>query len=71
LHNKPHSAETKRKISKSLQGKHCLHHSEEYFKKRKEEIEKEGWKILSYTIFDQFPDKSKIILDIKNIGIEI
>jgi len=38
-----------------------------YHKNRKERIEKEGWKFINYTIFDKFPDLSKLKDDIKRI----
>ena len=38
-----------------------------YFKNRREKIEKHGWKILSYNIFEKFPDKLKIESDINNL----
>lgn len=39
----------------------------EYFKNRKEKIESEGWKFISYTMFDEFPNLDKIKKDIDNI----
>ena len=39
----------------------------EYHKLRQEKIEKEGWKFLRYTMFDNFPNKDQVKEDIKII----
>jgi hypothetical protein len=39
----------------------------EYHKKRQENIEKEGWKFIKYTIFDKFPSKDIIKNEISKI----
>ena len=44
----------------------CQEHID-YHKNRKEKIESEGWKFIKYTIYDKFPDKNKIHLDISGL----
>jgi len=39
----------------------------EYYKFRRERIIKEGWKFISYTMFDKFPTKNQIKQDIQKI----
>jgi very-short-patch-repair endonuclease len=39
----------------------------EYHKKRQKEIEKEGWRFIRYNIFQEFPTKEQIRLDIEHL----
>lgn len=54
------------KIGIEYDGWYHFHTEEakEYFRIRKEKLEKEGWKLISYTIFNKFPLKEQINKDI-------
>jgi len=57
----------KYKIGIEFDGHYHFHTKEaiEYFKIRREKIEKEGWVLISYTMYDTFPSKEKILKDIQ------
>jgi len=59
------------KIGIEFDGYYHFHTDEakKYFKKRRKRIEKEGWKLLSYTMYEKLPSLDKLEKDI-NILIE-